>query len=61
MGVGPPVCDKCIVIAELRNETWACPICYSIRLPNHLWEYTEEHQKKLEDNTKFIKFVKGKE
>jgi hypothetical protein len=48
-----------MVIAELIDNIWTCPECYSIRLAAHLWEYTEEYQKRFEDNTKFIKFVKG--
>lgn len=61
MGMGPPVCTKCMVIAELIDNIWTCPECYSIRLGAHLWEYTDEYQKQFKDNTKFIKFVKGKE
>lgn len=59
MGLGPPVCDKCMVIAHLKNHTWSCPVCHSIHVPNNLWEYTTEYQKRFEDNTKFMKFMKG--
>lgn len=59
MGLGPPVCDKCRVIGRLSGDLWTCPVCYSRHLPNNLWEYTEEYQKLFEDNTKFIKFMKG--
>ena len=50
MGLGPPVCDKCWVIAELTPENhpnygievsygtsyWQCPICNSPELQEHL-------------------------
>jgi len=61
MGLGPPVCTKCMVIGQLSGGTWVCPVCYSVRLGNHLWEFTEEYQKRFEDNTKFMKFVQGKD
>lgn len=59
MGLGPPVCDRCIVIAELRNDIWSCPVCHSIRLSGHLWEYTDEYQQRFENNSKLVKFTKG--
>lgn len=61
MGLGPPVCTKCQVIGELKGDTWSCPVCYTIALGSHLWEFTEEYQKRYEDNTKFIKFMKGQD
>ena len=59
MGLGPPVCQKCMVIGQLMGDTWTCPSCYSVRMGSHLWEFTEDYQKRFEDNTKFLKFMKG--
>lgn len=62
MGLGPPVCEKCRVIGRMsQDETdyfWYCPICNSRKLKWNAWDsgLTEEE---LEDNERFLKFVKG--
>ena len=48
-----------MVIGQLRKNNWACPSCRSVIMNNHLFEYTKEYQQRLEDNTKFLKFLKG--
>ena len=61
MGLGPPVCTDCRVIGEIIGDTWTCPMCYSIRLGSHLWEYTKEYQQQFEANTRFARFMRGRD
>ena len=75
MGLGPPVCKKCMVIgnytpdsdprhgAKVRygNSYYHCPICGSPELDGHLWEYTDDQQDDIDGNTRFLKFMKGVE
>ena len=62
MGLGPPVCEKCQVIGDFSRDAyqtfWHCPICGSEKLKWNAWDcgLTEEE---LEDNLRFLKFVKG--
>ena len=67
MGLGPPVCEKCMVLGELTiisdgsgydRHVWGCPICLGTSLKESLWTcgWTE---KELEDNLRFRRFVKG--
>jgi hypothetical protein len=62
MGLGPPVCEKCKVLGKISrdfNESfWYCPICNSRKLKWNAWDcgLTDEE---LEDNYKFLSFVKG--
>ena len=45
MGLGPPCCDKCQVVAILNNDTkeWKCFVCDNTTLTN-LWRYDQKQQ-----------------
>ena len=73
MGLGPPVCKKCMVIGQLTPADdprygvnvpwgasyWNCPICDSAELESNLWEYSDDVQDEIEGNTIFRKFMTG--
>jgi hypothetical protein len=73
MGLGPPVCNKCKVLADLTAKGdarhgvsvsygysyWHCPICGSAELNSNLWEYDETTQDEIDGNTRFLKFMNG--
>ena len=59
MGLGPPVCLKCEVIAELAQQTWYCPVCHTEDLRKNMWALTPKYQQQLEANSKFYKFMRG--
>lgn len=67
MGLGPLVCDECRVFAQDRSTNqwggyrWLCPSCGNEDVLEYLWMYTEEQQRIIENNTKFYRFVEGKE
>lgn len=74
MGLGPPVCMKCNVIAEPTPSAhpnygkrvswgvsyWQCPICKDPDLQGNLFTcgFSEEE---LEGNERFLRFMKGPE
>ena len=72
MGLGPPVCTKCMVIGIISNKDdprygvkvrygnsyWHCPICESPELDSNLWEYDLDIQDEIASNTIFLKFMK---
>ena len=72
MGLGPPVCTKCMVIGVLTDENdprygirvkygssyWHCPVCESPELISNLWEYDSDTQFEIESDTIFFKFIK---
>lgn len=60
MGLGPPVCEKCRVIAnfDIDTEQWFCPICDNAKCQWSAWDCGLT-QEELKDNERFLKFVKG--
>jgi hypothetical protein len=62
MGLGPPVCEKCRVLGkrsrDFNEPFWGCPICNSRKLKWSAWDcgLTDEE---LEENYRFLSFVKG--
>ncbi len=65
MGLGPPVCEKCMVLYEFKHSYgWECPIC-KINRPNHLnlWSMTCDEEdidqltERLEANQRFYNFM----
>jgi len=52
MGLGPPVCEKCHVLADplpkkdprYSKATYYCKKCDSIDIKNSLWQYDLEDQ-----------------
>lgn len=60
MGLGPPVCEKCRVVGEIneKEKAWACPICGNKKMKMNLFDSIISEEE-LEDNLRFLKFVKG--
>lgn len=65
MGLGPPVCEKCMVLAEYDNDRvdlgknpWHCSICNNDDPKYSLWSCGWTQQE-LEDNKHFLRFAKG--
>ena len=59
MGLGPPVCRNCKVIFtyEDKAKVWYCPSCATGDTNWFLFE--QKDQDIYEQNTKFLKFLKG--
>jgi len=65
MGLGPPVCQHCRVLAHLSDELgWHCKYCGETDLkdffPFALGTRSPEYRE-LENNEKFYKFVNGED
>lgn len=65
MGLGPPICPECFVYAGLVKTNdgpgeFVCPCC-GTRAVDYLFMFTEEEQKQVSVNNKFVRFVKGEE
>lgn len=60
MGLGPPVCEKCIVLYEFKHSYgWECPIC-KINSPDHMNAWScGISEEELEGNLRFLKFMQG--
>ncbi len=67
MGLGPPVCEKCLVLYRFKHSYgWECPICET-NSPDHLnlWsmqsddQTLEQIEEELESNLRFLEFMKG--
>jgi hypothetical protein len=61
MGLGPPVCEKCRVVVEYfdtRDHYWVCQYCGNKKPQWNAWDCGLT-QEELEDNLRFLKFVKG--
>lgn len=59
MGLGPPVCQRCMVIAHYHSiHTWICKYCGNTSPKLNAWNcgLTEEQ---LQDNAVFLDFVLG--
>lgn len=60
MGLGPPVCEKCMIRAsfDIDIEIWHCVICGNENPKANMFDcgLTEEE---LDDNERFLRFVKG--
>lgn len=60
MGLGPPVCENCGVLAyyDADVESWHCKYCGNKKPQWNAWDcgLTEEE---LDDNKRFLDFVKG--
>ena len=52
MGLGPPVCNRCMLIGRHNSKTqthpWRCPCCGDYDLKGSLWGYLTETQKLIE-------------
>ena len=61
MGLGPQVCEQCVVIFDFNPDTgWQCPICGSTKSDRHTGIGPLSDFKKYEDNLKFLQFMQGK-
>ena len=60
MSLGPPVCEKCRVVANYDSSMmfWYCKYCGNKKPQWNAWDcgLTEEE---LNDNKRFLDFVKG--
>lgn len=60
MGLGPPVCVKCNLMARMRplvhSNRWYCAGCGDINFKG-LWELTKETQNTIEDNENFLSCI----
>ena len=62
MGLGPVVCPSCMIFAAADSDSykeWHCKSCGTDVL-EYLWLFTEEEQRQIATNSKFIRFVEGK-
>jgi tRNA(Ile2) C34 agmatinyltransferase TiaS len=60
MGLGPPVCIDCGVIASLsEGRGWRCQSCGDTSLPKHLWMFPKDEQDEFELNTVIAKENRG--
>jgi hypothetical protein len=64
VGLGPVVCPSCMIYAhaplEKNWKEWRCTACGTDVL-EYLWLFTDEEQKTINSNSKFYRFVEGKE
>ena len=60
MGLGPPVCEKCLVLYEFKHSYgWECPICkVNSEDCRYLWSCGISEEE-LEGNFRFLKFMQG--
>ena len=57
MGLGPPVCTKCMIVAKLDENDithpWRCPVCKDWDLKGSLWTYVQSMQDIIWRRTRF--------
>lgn len=59
MGLGPPVCQHCQVVASFTDETgWYCKYCNETDLKENVWPGSDRWRQ-LWQNEQFLKFVNG--
>ena len=51
MGLGPPVCDKCMIYFSLSGTLWSCPKCCSDKTDRHAFQYSYSRMQQISDNT----------
>ena len=61
MGLGPLVCLDCEVMFVYGNHSPHCPKCGNTHNAEYHWMFTTDEQKRIENNTRFYKFVAGQE
>lgn len=58
MGLGPPVCTKCMVIGKLnesaKKHPWRCPICKDWDMKGSLFTYVQSMQDIICRRTRFL-------
>ncbi len=57
MGLGPPVCKSCMIIGTLRENAehgppWVCASCMTIDLGTNLWNYPNNQQDIIYEDSK---------
>lgn len=62
MGLGPLICVECELFAreEVTHEYWRCPRCGGDVL-EYLWMFDEEQQRRIHNNDRFYRFVRGQD
>ena len=62
MGLGPPVCQHCQVLAHYTEEKrWHCQYCGETKITDSAGFGNTERWKQLERNERFYNFMKGKD
>ena len=63
MGLGPTVCCRCLVFADslVGPNDHRCPVCKKDDDLEYLWLMTNSQQTQVENNSKFYRFVRGKD
>ena len=60
MGLGPQVCEQCVVIFAFDDEKgWYCPICGSTKSSRHTGIGPLRDLTQYTDNLKFLQFMQG--
>lgn len=66
MGLGPPVCEDCVVLMEyneydapLLPSGYFCPMCGSTNINRHAGIGPESSYQLYEDNLRLLMFMKG--
>ncbi len=57
MGLGPPVCNPCMILGshtEHKEFPWRCLHCGSMELKRHLWEFIKPTQELIEARSRLI-------
>lgn len=63
VGLGPVVCPSCMIFVDtehMSHTLWRCSSCGTDAL-EYLWLFTEEEQRQIHTNSKFIRFVEGRD
>ena len=65
MGLGPPVCQHCQVLAHLSDaKGWHCKYCGETNITDYFpfgLGIKSQQYRELEKNEKFFKFVNGED
>ncbi len=58
MGLGPPVCEPCMIVGTLTEHKpfpWRCLHCGAVELKSHLWNFIKPTQELIEARTNLVK------
>jgi hypothetical protein len=66
MSQGPRICLECRVFADLTDalelrDSWQCPLCQDRWRLGKFQDLTDIDRREYNDNTRFVKFLKGRE
>lgn len=61
MGLGPPVCQHCHVVANFTDEAgWHCKYCKETKFTDNVWP-NGDRWNQYKQNEKFLDFITGKD